>query len=224
MKIIAIRHGEQLYPYDAQGRKLVSGLNAPLIELGRVQMQELGKKLAGERQTLNALYTSPVLRSQQSTAVLAEVRSVSQIRIVDGLKEVFPNSAEGKPYADVEKIGGDIYAHPFSKNQESLIDLVERERAAIRFILSDARERGYQCVGIISHGDPLCALDWSLKYSTFPSSYAEMRDAFYLQKGQAVEYIIGQNLRLESEGRIITTESVNRTVEGFRNHSQKEVK
>ncbi len=69
---------------------------------------------------------------------------------------------------------------------------------------------------------PLCALDWSLKHKNLPTSYAEMRDSFYPQKGQAVEYTVDPNLKLEGKGRIITTEAAKQTIEGFRNSSQKE--
>ena len=66
MKTFLIRHGEQEYPYDEQGRKIVSGPNAPLVELGRKQLHQLGEKIAEEGQSLDALYVSPYLRAQQS--------------------------------------------------------------------------------------------------------------------------------------------------------------
>lgn len=221
MKIFLIRHGEQQYPYDEQGRKVVSSLDAPLVELGRVQLRELGKKLAGESIVLDVLYTSPILRVQQSAEILAEGQSIA-INIVDGLREVNPLSAEGKTYDELEKIGGDIYAHPFNENQETLDHLVNRSREAIEFILSDAKKRGYESVAIVGHGDPLCALDWTLKHADNPASYADMRDSYYPQKGQAKEYIIDANLKLEGKGRIITTEAAKQTIESFRNSIGKE--
>lgn len=224
MKIFLIRHGEQEYPHDEQGRKIVSTLDAPLVELGKEQIRELGGKLAEEGQTLDALYTSPILRAQQSSEVLSETLSIPNTFVIDGLKENSPNSAEGKTYEELEAIGGDIYAHPFSPDQETLEHLVKRTKAAIEFILSDAKERGYKSIGIVGHGDPLCALDWSIKHTDLPTSYAEMRDSYYPQKAQAKEYIINSDLRLEGEGRIITTEAAASTIEGFRNSSSGEVK
>lgn len=217
MKIFLIRHGEQEYPHDKQGRKLVSSPNAPLVELGKIQLKELGKKLAAEGQTLDALYTSPILRAQQSSEVLSKTLSIPNTFVIDGLKENSPNSAEGKTYEELEAIGGDIYAHPFSQDQESLSHLVERTRDVIKLILSDAEQRGFSSVGIVGHGDPLCALDWSLKHTDLPTTYAEMRDSYYPQKGQALEYTIDSNLMLEGEGRLITTEAAKQTIEGFRN-------
>lgn len=221
MKVFLIRHGEQEYPVDAQGRKLVSSPDAPLVELGRTQMRELGRKLAAEGIILDSLYTSPLPRVQQSAEILAEGKSVP-IYVIDGLKENFPNSGEGHTYDELEELEGDIYAHPFSENQETLYHLVDRSRTAIEFILADAKKRGYELVGIVGHGDPLCALDWSIKHEDYPLSYAEMKKEFYPQKGQAHEYTIGPDLRIIGEGRIITTEAAKQTIEGFRNSSRQE--
>lgn len=224
MKIFLIRHGEQEYPYDKQRRKIVSSPNAPLVELGRIQHRMLGEKLAKEGQTLDALYTSPYLRARQSAAILADVLSISETHVIDGLKDDFPNSAEGRTYEELERIGGDIYTHPFSKEQESLDQLVGRARAAIEFILSDASKHRYNSVGIVGHGDPLCAVAWSIKYKDSPLSYDEMKKEYYPQKGEACEYTISDDklFRLVGEGRIITTEAAKRTIESFRN-PQREV-
>lgn len=179
MTIYLIRHGEQEYPYDEQKRKLVSGPNAPLAELGNTQLRELAKKLAEEGQTLDAIYTSPYLRVQQSAKILAEELSIPETHTIDGLKDDFPNSAEGKTYDELEERGGDIYVHPFSEEQESLDDLVTRSRITIEVILSNAKERGYSYVGIVGHGDPLCALSWSIKNEDVPLSYDEMKKEYY---------------------------------------------
>lgn len=217
MKIFLIRHGEQKYPFNDQGKKLVSGIDAPLADLGRQQMRELKIELDREGIILDAIYRSPLLRNEESADELAGEQP-TPIHVVDELKEVFPNSAEGRTYDELEERGvGDIYAHPFNPDQESLDHLVERERVALGFILSDAREKGYNQVAIVGHGDPLCALDWSLKHADPPVSYGEMRDSYYPQKGQALEYTIDSNLKLEGEGRIITTEASAQTIEGFRN-------
>lgn len=215
MKVFLIRHGEQKFLYDTQGRKLVSTPAAPLMELGRRQMQELGRQLRAEGQTLDAVYRSPLLRAKQSAEELVDEQSVS-VYVVDDLDEVNPNSAEGKTFWELEKIGGDMYAHPFSNNQEGLDHLVERGRSAIEFILSDAKERGYKTVGILGHGDPLCALDWAMKHEDMPFSYDEMKGALYMQKGQAQEYAIGSDLKIVGEGRLITTEAAREAIEGFR--------
>lgn len=225
MKVFLIRHGEQLYSYNDQGRKLVSSPDSPLVDLGKKQLEQLGKKMVQEGIALDALYVSPVLRAQQSAESLRGVLPVANNFTVDGLKETFPNSAEGKTYDELEAMGGDIYAHPFSADQESLDHLIGRTREAMEFILADARERGYGFVGIVGHGDPLCALQWTMKNEGFPAFYDEMKKGFYPQKGQAYEYSFSDEepFRLTGEGRIITTEAAISTMEGFRGSNSKEV-
>lgn len=214
MKLFLIRHGTQEYQYDEQGRKLVSDPNVPLAELGRMQFHKLGERLAEEGITLDALYTSPYPRAQQSAGILADMRSVP-VYVIDGLKENFPNSAEGRTYEELEKIGGDIYANPFGEDQESLDHLVERTREALEEILSDTEKHGYKSIGMVSHGDPLSALDWSINHSGPPSSYDEMRDAFYIQQAEVCEYT-DPSLGLSNEGRIIRIKEVELGTEGFR--------
>lgn len=222
MKIFSIRHGEQKYPYNEQGKKMVSGLDAPLVDLGKQQMRKLRQELDRQDIILDSIYRSPLLRAQQSADELAGEDPIA-IYEVDGLKEGFPNSGEGHTYEELEAIGGDIYAHPFNPDQETLDHLVQRSRKAIEFILRDAKKHGYNTIAIVGHGDPLCALDWSIKHTGIPTSYPEMRDSYYPQKGQAKEYIFTDNLTLEGEGRIITTEAAKATVEAFRHPSGKEV-
>lgn len=216
MKVFSIRHGEQKYPYNENGQKLVCGPDAPLVDLGRQQMRELREGLDREEVSLDAIYRSPLLRAEQAADELAGERPIP-IHVVDELKEVFPNSAEDKTYDELEERGGDIYAHPFSPDQETLDHLVQRSREAKEFILRDAREHGYTTIAIVGHGDPLCALDWSIKHTDSPTFYAEMRDSYYPQKAQALEYNFNSNLELEGEGRIITTTAAAQTIEGFRN-------
>lgn len=89
MKIFLIRHGEQKYPFSEQGEKMISGVDAPLVDLGKMQMRELRQELNGERVTLDAVYNSPILRAKQSTDELVG-ESPIPICVVDELKEVFP--------------------------------------------------------------------------------------------------------------------------------------
>jgi broad specificity phosphatase PhoE len=221
MILLSIRHGEQLYPYNEQGKKMISGSNAPLVDLGRKQMRDLREALDKKGIVLDAVYMSPFLRAKQSKDEL--VGKSVPIYVVNDLREGFPDSDLGATYEELEERGGDIYALPFSDAQEKLEELVQRSREAKEFILNNAREKGYKLIAIIGHGDPLCALDWVLKHEGQPANYAEIRDAYYPQKAQAREYIINdENLELKSEGRLITPEASEKTVETFRGHLRNE--
>lgn len=221
MKIFLIRHGTQIYPHDEIGRKLVSGTTAPLAEIGKLQITKLGQELRREGSYLDALYTSPVLRAQQTSGILSAELSIPNTYIVDDLKEIFPNSAEGKAYEELRKIRGDVFTHPFGPDQESLDHLIRRTREAIEYILQDAKQRGHSLLGIVSHGDPLSAMDWSINNTRAPEDHDEMQDAFYLQQAEACEYV-DPNLGVKNEGRIIRVEEVDLSEEGFRDSRRKE--
>lgn len=217
MKIFLIRHGEQKYPFDDHGKKIVSGIDAPLTDLGRQQMRELKIELDKEGIILDAIYRSPLLRAEKSADELAGEQPIP-IYEVDKLKEVFPNSAEGKTYKELEERGADIYANPFSNDQETLEHMVDRGRKAIGFIISDAHKRGYGSLGIVGHGDPLCALRWSMIHGDLPDSYGEMKNEFYPQKGFAYVYEVTRDepFRVIDGVKVISTESAEQTIEGFR--------
>lgn len=221
MKMFIIRHGEQIYPYDELGRKLVSSSDAPLSELGKTQLRQLERMFNSAGQSLNALYTSPLERAYQSARTLAEEMHILDIQSIEDLKDV-TNGWEGHTYDELEKVGGDIYTHPLSDEPESLNHEVDRLRLTLEYILADAQEKGYESIGIIGHGDPLCALVWSLRHEGTPDDYIEMRNEYYPQKGQAKEFLFNSNSKLESEGRMITPEAAKQTIEGFRNTGQLE--
>lgn len=110
MKIFLIRHGEQLYPYNDQGKKMVSDSNAPLVELGRKQIQQIGEKLIKEGQIIEAVYGSPILRTKQSMQKLVDIMRIPYKQEVDELREVDPCSGIGVTYEELEERAGDIYA------------------------------------------------------------------------------------------------------------------
>ncbi len=113
---------------------------------------------------------------------------------IDDLREVDPNDSEGHTLEELEAIGSDVYTHPFGPNQETLEHLVNRQRGALRKILDIAGRYEQKIIAIISHGDPLSALYWSMSHEGIPSSYAEMIRDYYPKKGEAlqVEYVNGQ--------------------------------
>lgn len=221
MRVYAMRHGEVEYSHDEKGEKLVYGPNAPLAPLGEAQLHKLGEKLKTDGVTFDALYSSPYLRAGQSAAILSDVLAIPHIYEVESLQDVFPSSAVGKILDEVAKTGGDIYSHPLGNEQETLNHLVERARRAIEFIVTDGEAKKYTTVGIVSHGDLLSALDWSLKHPAPPRLYEEMKNAFYLQKAEACEYIIDSDIRLIREGKIISIDEVKLSIEGFRNLQRK---
>lgn len=82
MKLIFIRHGES----EANVRRIVSNRNLPhgLTEKGRTQVKVLADDLANRQVT--AIYSSPILRAQETAEIIAELLGVA-IQIEDALRE-----------------------------------------------------------------------------------------------------------------------------------------
>lgn len=213
--IYLIRHGEVEYPRDELGRKLVYGPNTSLSALGRQQEKALGQKLKEGKVKIKALFTSPYLRAKESAQIIQEELSIAEMHIIDGLRDVDNPDWIGIPLEEYGKTGGDIYAHSTSDRQETLEKLINRGKEAIRKILEIAGDR---TVGIVSHGDSTSALVWALTHpeGSFPTSYNEMKENFYLKKGEGWEFEIDESIRLRGEGKFITVEEVHASIETWR--------
>lgn len=221
MEVYAIRHPAYVDTFDNRGRRLVHGPETPLSNLGRLQTRQLAATLREMKVRLDSIYSSPYPRAWEMGEILAEELGVPKLHKVEGLKDVFPNSANGKPWENLEIIGGDIYVHPMDgKPQETLTHLIERAGRTCSLILSQSRASGEETIALISHGDTLSALDWSLKHTTPPTSYREMAQAFYLQKGEAWKYIFDKNLRFIGEGGLIAPDAAKESTESFRGPSK----
>ncbi len=210
--IYAVRHGDIAAPKNASGRPLVYPPETPLSEIGINQLQKVGEKLRKDGIDLEVLFSSPFLRAKQSAEILRSILAIPQIIEIPQLRDVDPNSWIGHTIEDYAAIQGDIYSHPQSDKQESLPHLLSRARQALGIIAGSE----FHSMGVVSHGDLLSCFDWILKSpDTFPS-YLEMKNRFYLQKGQVAEYTIDPNLRLVDEVRLITVDEVNKSLEGYR--------
>lgn len=220
MEVYAIRHPDYVAPYDEQGRRLVHGPEVPVSDLGRLQTRQLSATLRKMGVRLDSIYSSPYPRAWEMAVILKRELQVPKLYKVDGLKDIFPNSANGKLWADLEAIGGDIYKTPMGDGpQETLEDLTKRARITYSWIRYNAESNDEKTVAVISHGDTLSAGDWSLRHSLSPNSYREMEQAFYLQRGEAWKYIFDQNLVLAG-GELITTDAAKVSTEGFRGPSK----
>jgi broad specificity phosphatase PhoE len=98
LRLLLVRHGQT----ESNVYHVLDSLppGPPLTELGRRQTVELAERLAGEPVT--AVYSSVAVRARQTAAPIA-ARHGLDVRVVDGLHEVFCGNLEGsgRP-ADVE--------------------------------------------------------------------------------------------------------------------------
>ncbi|MBI4226213.1 histidine phosphatase family protein [Candidatus Roizmanbacteria bacterium] len=211
-KIYFIRHGDVDTKTDAEGRKLVYPPDAPLSLTGIDQLKKVANRLLSEGISLDAIFSSPFTRALQSAQILLAKLHVPVFITLKDLMDVNKNSWVGQPLEDYAKIGGDIYSHPLSADQETLQHLLQRAQRALRIIgISD-----YESIGVVSHGDLLSGVDWMLKTPEEVPTYTKMKNRFYLQKGQVAEYTLGKRLRIEGQVRLITVDEVQLSRELFR--------
>jgi len=71
-------------------------------------------------------------------------------------------------------------------------------------------------LAVVSHGDFLSALVWTLEHKDFPPNYQEMKKHFYLEKGQAVQYKIDKDLKVVKRIKFITVGDVKKSIEYWR--------
>ena len=202
MKILLIRHTEQEYPQNSEGKQLVAVRTTPLSETGIRQAHELAKRIGDMKLTPDALFGSPYVRTHQTATIIKEELQIPVLEEMEDLGEVDPNDSEGHTLEELNFIGSDVYAHPFGPNQESLEHLVVRLRKAFGKIYETAQKRGFKTIGIVSHGDPLAAMYWAIRNEGVPESYAEMKKDYYPQKGEALEFIYNKGSILRDSKRI----------------------
>ncbi|MBY8848349.1 histidine phosphatase family protein [Saccharothrix sp. MB29] len=91
MKLIMVRHGETASNVKMALDSLPPG--PPLTEAGVVQAAALAEALADEPVT--AVYASTAIRAQQTAAPLAAAHG-REVRVVDGVQEIFCGDLEGR--------------------------------------------------------------------------------------------------------------------------------
>jgi len=139
-----VRHGEVHNPDQIlYGRLPDFQLNAK----GKRQAQAAASHLSGHN--ISAVYTSPMLRAQQTAQIVARPHQLPLI-VDDRLNEVF-TPHEGQKLADLERISFEIYGG----NQppyETLNDIRTRLCAFIDDMRSRYRQ-GNQTIIAVTHGD-----------------------------------------------------------------------
>ena len=102
---IFTRHGET----DANAKKLCQGhIDYPLNAVGKAQAEIAATKLMGR--AINTLYCSPLIRAHQTALIIADKLHVTDIILIDELKERAWGSLEGKPNTELyaqEKLEAD---------------------------------------------------------------------------------------------------------------------
>ena len=214
--LVLVRHGEVEYPFNSEGQRLVYGPQTPLSYEGTIQMEKLVDPLSRDKGKVTHLYTSPYTRAWQSgLPIWRKFRPLTFVKSI--LKDVYAPGWEGVTMDELKEAGGDIYAiPPRSEDQETLEQLVKRAREALEEMTYDYIDSK---IVAVSHGDLLSAMNWVLMREGVPTSYKEMVENRYLEKGEAVRLEVDNELKLRGEGVSIAPERTLLTRENFRGGS-----
>lgn len=136
-----VRHGETEYNRRGivQGREIDSVLN----EKGYSQAEALADRLADR--SFDAIYSSPLRRTRQTTAVLAAHHPETPVRYLEDLEEISWGAFEGEPPSPernqqldaIKKRWREGAADEPIEGGESALDVQERALRAVRHITNE---------------------------------------------------------------------------------------
>ncbi|MFH1230119.1 MAG: histidine phosphatase family protein [Planctomycetota bacterium] len=157
MKLILIRHGET--DYTRQKRYCGSAINAPLNNVGIKQIQKLKQLLQKKR--VDVVYTSPLIRTIQTTNIIFENRPV-RIYKTPLLRESNLGEWEGHTLTEIKKLfPEDVnkwYEDPLrygATNGETPIILQRRVRRFLNRLLNTYKNnKRIKTIAIVTHSGP----------------------------------------------------------------------
>ena len=157
-----LRHGAT----ELHSGKVVMGrYDARLSDLGKAQMEEMGRRLAYEKLRASALYASPLRRARDSAEIVNRSLGLP-IREVEDFSEISLGTWDGRLIEDVKKEWPAAYArrgeflmsYRFDEGSESFYMVQERVRRALIRLL---KEDGSPDILILSHAGVVKCL-WGL--------------------------------------------------------------
>ena len=141
-RFLLLRHGAtELH----SGKVIMGRYDARLSALGKAQMEEMGRRLAGENLRAAALYASPLRRARDSAEIVSRSLELP-IREVEDFSEISLGAWDGKLIEDVKKAwpaeyarrGEFLMSYRFDEESESFYMVQERvRRALIRLLQED---------------------------------------------------------------------------------------
>lgn len=204
--LFLVRHGDVEYPTDNSGRKLLYGPDAHLSGLGKNQMEALAQKLSDK--PLDAIYTSPLPRAQESAMIIAKSQQEQYGKemtpiIQDELREPELGEWVGTPIDELERNpnGYELYAHP-KPGQELYEPVGERVTVAIREIVRQTPQQSRTAV--VSHGEINKIEVYALENPNAapPKSSNELSLSDQLKNGEAFRILLDEDNVVVSRERI----------------------
>jgi 2,3-bisphosphoglycerate-dependent phosphoglycerate mutase len=200
--IYVVRHGSIENPHDV----VYGSLPFPLSELGRNQVKDLSDILKGRDVSFCSIYTSPYLRTRETSQILQEQLLIPTVNITDDLRDIEVGNLEGKPLQILRDVDFDPdKISALGYDIESKSSIIKRLSQGLSLILSENEGKN---VIVVSHGDSTRLALYSQEYPNQIPNF-DIRDEKYLAPAEAVilKYRDGAFLGFEFIRREITNEN-----------------
>lgn len=149
LRILLIRHGETDWNRD---RRIMGREEIPLNETGRRQAHYMKESLGSA--PLDAIFTSPVMRAQETAQILAEGRDLEP-REDERLVEVDYGEWVGMTFVAVRKLPG--YVPYYLRLEESVApggeSLYQVRDRGMSFLEELNQKNSNQTIAVVSHAD-----------------------------------------------------------------------
>lgn len=183
--IYAIRHGEVYNP-----KKILYGRlpHYKLSENGIKEIEASASFLADE--PITAIYASPLVRAQQTAKIIQTKLHLPKITTTKHIIEI-NTSYQGKVFSDLDTIQSEVYLKPLRKTDETVEQIAERMQQFLQSLIE--KYPGKQIV-MVSHGDPLMALQATIK--KLPIAFSSLRTGngiTYVQHGEILKIVAEDN-------------------------------
>lgn len=186
-----IRHGF----VDNPNNIIYGRTDLPLSLEGRYQITFLADQLFQQGIIPDAIWSSPLKRTDETAQIIAKVYGISDITYREGLQEVdFGEEIVGRPYEFFAEVNGDVFTHNIPgkpKSEETPEQFTQRTLDVLTEI--NKTHRG-KTIFVVGHGDLFSFALRALKHpkDVLPVVTYLEKNNMYLEKGDAGQVIFDE--------------------------------
>jgi len=184
-QIFFVRHGEVHNPGAIfYGRLPRFRLSA----LGERQAEAAGHVLA--RESLSAIYTSPLLRARQTGRIIAREHPAIPVKTTRAILEI-RSQLQGTATETLDATGWNFYEPRLHDDDETIADIAARIEGFCRLV---KRRHPGRAVVAVTHGDILAVA--RARFSGWPLSLSSIRGVIYPGTASILRVTLGPGLRV----------------------------
>ncbi len=206
-----IRHGEVNNPLNITYGRV---RDIELTIRGKLQIHSLAESIKEREENPNAIFSSPLKRTVESTEQVLRVFPKTIVHYRDELKESDSIGYVGRPLDWARRLGNP-YKKEFGEQFHYQLEPESKQAERMIKVVKEAMQMYKQgIICLVSHGDPLAFLVDALHHEgKQTATIDELKKDTYLLRGEAWRVVLEPNMK------VIETERISPTV---KDHSQAE--